>query len=715
MPTSVIQLGKLALALHTKPAKKQKPAPAPVNHIIAIDISGSMYGDLPKLRTHLKNKLATLVNPLDTVSLIWFSGKAEAGTLVEAMKIYGVKDLSKLHTAIDRYLVPTGLTGFKDPLKEVEKLVDKLATANPGLSNMLFMTDGYDNQWTQAEILELCTELSSKLDNAAIIEYGWNCNRPLLTKMADALGGKVIFSEDFDSYTVTFEASLRGSTKKSLLKLAKPATQGFVFGFDGTNLLSFIPNAANEVLVPEGINAVAYLTSAAGVAYDKEKHTHPLVFAAVAAQASRMLTDNVFELLGAIGDVALVDKFVNCFSKEDYSRFNADTLAAAGNESLRYAGGYSTSAVPKEDAYTVLEMLADLSSSPDNLMYPYHPAFHYEKTSAATVAKDESVKFEVMDKAKGYPLDGLVWNEDRPNVSLRIKVDGKVALPADRPAPLPASVDTFIYRAYTIVRDGIVHTRQLPVSLNEATFNKLQANGLLAGEKWAAGKVFVLAYPTVPVINRQMVKGVTAKDTMNAVLELALLKGAQKVYGDWLNKVAPKTSKGFTALYGQEGADYLKALGLTDYSGFNPPSVTVKSGDFYMATELTIAAKGLSSLPKVADVAAAVEAGKKLKIGEFVMVDATLRVKEFMESPIYKSAADANALLGAWLTGEQANAVAKTREKMTVLAKQKFAIVVGHTWFSDATGIDDNSREMELPGYGPVTVSATLKEIQIAI
>lgn len=713
MPTSVIQLGKLALAIQTKATKKK--APAPVNHIIAIDISGSMYSDLPKLRTHLKNKLATLVNPSDTISLVWFSGKNEAGTLVEGMKIHGVKDLSNLHAAIDRYLVPTGLTGFKDPLNEIDRLVGSLARVNPGLVNMFFMTDGYDNQWTQAEVLELCIQLGEKLDSAAIIEYGWNCNRPLLTKMADALGGKVVFSEDFEAYTVAFEASLRGSTKKSRLKLAKPATQGFVFGFDGTNLLSFIPSTTNEVLVPDGLNAIAYLTSAAGVTYDKDKHNSPLVFAAVAAQASRMLTDNVFELLGAIGDVALVDKFVNCFTKQDYSSFNADTLGAAANESLRYTGGYSPNAVPKEDAYTVLEMLADLSSSPENLVYPYHPGFHYEKTSAATVAKDESLTFAVRDKAKGYPLDGLVWNEDRPNVSLRIKVSGKVDLPADRPAPLPASVDTFIYRAYTIVRDGIVHTRQLPVSLTEATFNKLQANGLLAGEKWEAAKVYVLAYPTVPVINRLMVKGVTAKDTMKAVLELALLKGAQKVYGDWLNKVAPKTSKGFAAVYGPEGTEYLKALGLTDYSGFNPPSVTVKSGDFYMATELTIAAKGLSSLPKVADVAAAVEAGKKLKLGEFVMANATRRVKDFMDSPIYKSAADANALLGAWLAGEQANAVALTREKMNVLAKQKFAIVVGHTWFTDATGIEDNSRELDLPGYGSVTVTANLREIQIAI
>jgi len=717
--TSIVQLGAAALALQILPFAAA-PVPAPVHHIIVTDISGSMYSDLPELRVHLKNKLATLVGPNDTVSLVWFSGRGQFGTIVEAMKVNGVADLSSLHTAIDRFLVPTGLTGFKEPLQEVANIVDRLKKKVPGaLFNMNFMTDGYDNQWSDKEILDLCKVLATKLDSAAIIEYGYYCNRPLLTKMAEVLGGKLVFSEDFQSYTAAFAGSLGGSAKKVPVKLDYVPTEGYVFALAGENLLTFTPDADNVVLVPEGLTAVAYFVAEKGETFDHTKHTDANIFAAVVPLAQRLQSDTLFSVLGALGDVALVQNFSSCFSKEDYSRFQADALAAAADPAKRYAAGFDPAAVPKEDAYTVLELLSDLSSTDENLFYPYHSAFAYERIGAAREANDEEVRFSIADKGRGYAINGLVWSEDRPNVSIRVKVDGKVTLPKSRPTVLPLTIDSFIYRAYTIIKDGIVHTRKLPVSLNEATFAKLQANGLLAGETWAAGKVFVLEFPKLPVINRKMVRGVTAKDTFQDVVDLALLKGAQKVFNDWRDRISPKVSAKYLALYGETGTEYLKSVGVTEYNGFNPPSTTVKSGDFYMAKEMKIAVKGLSSLPKVIDVENAIDASaggkKKLKIGEFVMSDAIKRLDAFMSSTAYTAAADGNAVLGKWLETEQKAIVAKTRELMAQLAQRKFSVVVGHIWFSDMPSLDDNTLDIDVAGYGPVTVTANLKDVQVAL
>lgn len=713
--TSIVQLGAASLALQKLPVVA-KPVPAPVHHIISVDVSGSMYSDLPELRLHLKNKLATLVGANDTVSIVWFSGRGQCGTLVEAMKVNGVADLSSLHAAIDRFLQPTGLTGFTEPLQEMENIIGRLKKKAAGhLINGLFMSDGYDNCGTERGILDVCVRLEKLLDSAAVIEYGYYANRPLLTKMAETLGGKLVFSEDFPSYVTAFEGSLGGSTKKVPVKLDHAPSAGYVFSLTGENLLTFTPNEDNVVLVPEGLTDLAYFVAKKGKAFDHKKNTDALIFASLVPLSQRMETDTVFSVLGALGDVALVNAFSSAFSKEDYSRFQAEVLAAAADPAKRYVAGYDPAAVPKEDAYTVLELLSDLSSAEDNLFYPYHSAFAYERIGAAREANDEEVRFSVADKAKGYRINGLVWSEDRPNVSIRVMVDGVVKLPASRPAVLPEKVESFIYRAYTIIKDGIVHTRKLPVSLNEATFAKLQANGLLAGETWAAGKVFVLEFPKLPVINRKMVKGVTAKDTFQAVIDLAFLKGAQKVFNDWRNRISPKESKKFLALYGEVGTEYLKSVGVTDYNGFNPPSTTVKSGDFYMAKELTIGVKGLSSLPKVLDVENAIDAKKKLKISEFVMVDAIQRLDAFMSSAMFTSAADGNALLATWLEGEQKAIVAKTRELMEKLAQRKFSVVVGHIWFSDLPSMDDNTLDINVPGYGPVTVTANLKDVQVAL
>lgn len=712
MTTKIFQLGALALAVQPL-AVAAAAVPAPVHHLIAIDISGSMYSDLPQLRTHLKNRLATVVGEADTVSIIWFSGRGQCGTLVKAMKIRGMADLSALHKSIDRYLTATGLTGFKEPLQEASTLVAELRKAEPGhLVNFFFMTDGYENQNPEKDVLDLCTSLSKLVDSAAVVEYGWHCNRPLLAKMAEALGGKQIFSEDFTSYVDAFEGALGGSTKRVPVKLDQPAV-GPVFAVVGTDLLNFVPDAAGVVQVPEGLSALSYQTSAPGEPFAKVTDKPGEAWAFTAQLAARGDANSVFEALGALGDVALINQFTNCFSKEDYSRFQEAALAAAADVSKRYVDGYDPTAVPKADAYTVLHLLGELTSSEDNLFYPYHPAFAYERIGAASEQKEPGVKFVPKDKAKGYPVSSVVWNETRPNVSIKVQIDGTVALPDDRPAKLPAQIDTHIFRNYTIIRDGIVHSRTLPVSLGKDSFDKLQAQGLLAGETWVAGQVYALTFPKLPVINRNMVSTVAAKDTFAAVVALNALKAETKVFNDWRKRIAPKTSDLYLMLYGEDATEYLKGLGLTTFNGFSPLSTTVKSGDYYIAPELKIDVKGLSSLPKVEDVEKSIAAGKALKLSEFLMAPAIKRIADFMASPIYKSAADGTAVLAAWLKSETEALVKKTREAQELLAGQKFAIVVGHAWFSDLTTMGEGSLDINVVGYGPVPVKATLKEVQI--
>src|SRR5690606_21479341 len=87
----------------------KKPEPQPTNHIVIIDCSGSMYGDLPKIREQLKAKLPTLLGEKDTVSIVWFSSRGEFGTLVKGEPVATLADLNDVNKAIDRWLRPVGL------------------------------------------------------------------------------------------------------------------------------------------------------------------------------------------------------------------------------------------------------------------------------------------------------------------------------------------------------------------------------------------------------------------------------------------------------------------------------------------------------------------------------------------------------------------------------------------------------------------------------
>jgi hypothetical protein len=722
--TKLVKLGNLTLAIQTREiAAPAVPAIVPTHHVVSVDISGSMYGVLSELRRHLKNKLASLVGPQDTVSLIGFSGRSQCYLIADSCPINNGGDLQALHTAIDRFLQPTGLTGFQAPLEMTTAVIDRIKSRTPGGNfNMFFLSDGYENQSPEKDVLAACQTVASRVDTAAVIEYGYYANRPLLTKMAELLGGALVFAQDFQSYEVALTNALGGkSSKKISLPLDYAASEGYAFAILNDQIVSFVAENG-AIAIPESVTEVAYFTKSEGGSdymfktpkSDVDIQSH--AFAALIPLAQRMKTNDVFQVLGALGDVSLVQGFASCFSKEDYNLFLAEVLATVLDKSKRYVLGYSSTAVPKDDAYTVLHMLDALTESEENLFYPYHEAFAYERTTAARDAKEGTATFSVDDKSKGYPINGIVFNETRANVSIRVRVAGTVTLPKDHPAELPDTMPSFIYRAYNIVKDGIVHTRQLPVSLSKETFTKLKAEGIIPKSKrFKAGEIIVLDFPKLPVINRQMVKEVTAKDTFALAVELAHLKGTQKVFNDYRKKIAPKESVKSQMLYGDAAVEYLKSVGVTDFNGFNPSSTKGEVTDHYIAKELKIAVKGLSSLPKVEDVETAIASGKALKIGQFVMKDALVKLDAFMGSDIYTKAADKNALIETWIVGEQQAAVARTRELIVKMAQRKFAIIVGQVWFSDFASLDEDTLEVDLPGFGKVSVTASLNETEIEI
>jgi hypothetical protein len=72
------------------------------NFVFVVDVSGSMSGSLSKMRTHLKNNLAQFICDDDTISIIYFSGKGECGTIFTGLNIKDNQDLLYANKAIDK-------------------------------------------------------------------------------------------------------------------------------------------------------------------------------------------------------------------------------------------------------------------------------------------------------------------------------------------------------------------------------------------------------------------------------------------------------------------------------------------------------------------------------------------------------------------------------------------------------------------------------------
>jgi hypothetical protein len=756
-----------------------KPIETPVNHIAVIDCSGSMYGELPKIREQLKKRLPKLLKEKDTISLVWFSGRGEFGALLEAEPVATLADLKEVNAAIDRWIKSIGLTGFKEPLEEVSKLIGRIGkkVEKGSVYSLFFMSDGCDNQWSRVDILKAVEKAAGGLASATFVEYGYYADRPLLTAMAEKSGGSLIFAEDFDKYAPTFEAAMQrklSGAPRVEVGIKGDTIGGFAFTMAQDELTTFaveggavhVPEDTTSVwyLTPKAVGQVTDLVSNSNRAADPssagDKSGVDAAYAAVSLFSVRMQPNVVLPLLKALGDVKLIEQFGGCFGKQKYSEFMGAAKDAAFGKG-RFEKGWDPNKVPKDDAFTVLELLRVLSSDDENKLLLDDPNFKYsrvsrgrvdasevlteedqnqikslteemgktkdpskvkdlaDKIAAVTAGKGPGLKFAAKGaKDTGYGISNLTFNEDRPNVSVLVRKEGTVDISsrissAPAGSKLPTNFETFVFRNYTIIKDGLVNVEKLPVKLSAATLTKLASEAKEAIESVTQDMV-VLNLKVLPTINRKMVQAASAKALFELEYELCKARAAQKVYNTYKKDHFPRKSEGFEVLYGKDAAAWLKDQGFTDYSGFGPKSVQAEAKDFYMGKELRVSLKGLASLPSLKEVKEKMAKNAKLTPSAALMKPYVDEVEGFLASDIYKKAADQPKVFEAWLDGQQKAATKKVRGLLFDAAQIKFAIVVGQVWFTEFKSIDENTLKVTLDGQ-EIEGKVEMKEVEIKI
>lgn len=702
---------------------------------------------LRDLRMAVKNKLPQLANVGDLISIIWFSGRKQAGILQEAVEIRSVVDFSGINQAIDRYLQPVGMTGFVEPFDLAGALIGRVKATHPDVTTVLFFhTDGMDNQWPEKEIINAVQKLAPVVDKAAVVEYGWYCNRPMLTRIAEELGAATIFAEDFPSFEETFLSYVQRTGLGGGKRVVVPtpgASKPFAFGIAGGDVVTYRIEG-DHANVPEGIGKLAYFNGDGATATDEST-----LYAGLYVLAQRMDTDGVIGILRQLGDVALIQQFASCFSKQDYSNFQTAALEAVTDPAKRYMDGKDVNAVPADDAYTVIDLLEWLASDPAFLFHPYHPSFQYERISAKradaaeslgddekqalidqiaaavtpsdlegakamleALGKRKALKFTPTAADPGCPILALTYNEERPNISIQIKIDGTVELPENNYG-IPTTFRTFIYRNYAMVADGIRHPALacLPFELPPRIEDELVAKGVMIGY---TPEGYVEIQANLPVINRKMVSTVFAADFFRDAVLLLQAKAAQKVYNTFYKEKFEKRSVAWDVHYTTEGANWLKELGLTEWGGFSPASRKTEPTDMYVAKEFLVKIAGCSSIPAVNEkLLAKVRAGGSLTKSESLLAPAIKEADGFIATALH-GAPDPDALLKVWLEGKMKVAKNTVRHLIKEMAKVKFSIMVGHTWFAEFASLDENAMSVTVDGVA-YDCSAELRDVEIKI
>jgi hypothetical protein len=386
----------------------------------------------------------------------------------------------------------------------------------------------------------------------------------------------------------------------------------------------------------------------------------------------RTKTDVAMDLLSYLGDVGLVNSASSAFTNEEFGKVEEAIAAAIKYPTRRFLAGKKVGCLPDKDAFCLLQAVELLMADEEAQFAPYDEAFTYKKIGRSTKNKAGYPDFQP-DKNSRVPLTGLVWNSSRLNLSIRAKIAGEVELNAGyKKVGLEKMYPTFVWRNYTLVRDGVLNVQSLPVSLSKGLYETFLEKGLIDKEhpRHYTGRTYVVHLDRIPVINRSIAEAWTSatgliRDCTNELI----LETEQKVLNSRIAELEPekKMNLGLTA----EQEMFLKENGVTG-SGFNPPVEKEPATDFYMAKEFEVKAKGFSSLPKLAEVQDKIKAKKALNAPAELMSQAIVANKK-MWCSVDK--------LKARLV-EVRDDLTKTRSN---IQKAKFSVVLANKWFEEFT------------------------------
>ena len=712
--------------------------PKKTNHIFVVDVSGSMSYELQHIRTQLKNKLSNIMKDGDTISIVWFSGGRDAGILKEEVEVKSLKTLSDLNDAIDKWLRPVGLTAFLKPLQLVGELVQRIKKNRPdSVFSMIFLTDGYNNDCPWNEVTKALKSLENDITASTFVEYGYYADSRKITEMASILGGEKISCDGFDDFEPVFDAKISStfrSGKKTLVEVTDKYLYDFAFSVsNGSVLLYNIVDG--KIMVGADVEDIYFFSpNAVGNTGDLNDTS---LYAGIYVLADKLLNDEAEKIFYALGDSYYYEMLANAFGKQKLNTFKSAIKDCITDVSKRFPKGSRETIVPVPDnAYCLMNLINDLGNIEGCLFYPNHEDFQYNRIGRKKVAvgsvltdadkqrlaeaknveeasailkeleeKKVDIKFVNTNPERGYPFTDLVWNEERANLSVRIYIEGEAILPKNKYSI--DKVGTFKYNTFTLVKDGIVNVDKIPVSYSDElvkilTDNKVEFttsdvyNAQVSDNTF--GRTITINLKSLPIVNKGMIKSISAVELAKKEWELIKLQADKKVYDYYRKSLYPKTSQSFVELLGQECADWLKEIGITDFNGFAPKVTSAESTDFYMSVNLATKIKGLSSLPKVEDVVAKIKSGASLKINEWVMADAIKKFIAQTESDIYKTLSEEQqkGVLKTYLETKSNILNKQKRKVMQEIAEIKFALILSKKWFTEFKSFDENKLSLTL-------------------
>ena len=465
------------------PVLDLQPVKAPAHHIIVVDRSGSMYGDLPDLKAMVEKLLTIQEYNDDTlrVSLISYSGKGDVKLHFARVTVADVLKTNSPYVQEIRSLQVTGLTCISQALELAQSVV------NPtDITCITLHTDGYANDLSPTDegrkIDALVAQIAQNA-NVAIntMAYRGYCDFTLLSRIAQIGSGTCIqvnsAKQAFDTLKATMD-TLSGSICPSLTLPIGTAQYQVAVSKSAGKILGSDKDLVIKGLKPTDDLTVYLYSNTDPVQAGQVVGTEALLAYATAKLAQGKLNEAKYALAGT-GNQTLLGLHGRALTSPAIAAFYQDLSARVLDPTV---GAQDVIGNPGLAASkpSVIEVMACMDAHKDAIRvnqaelgrnYVRRGIKRLQGTRDDATGVFTPAPYALKGVGNDFvPISSIELNRASANLNMTLRrksnlVDTATNAVVDEVAGI--ALDLTDFRAYTVVGDGTVCLKELTVKVSQ--------------------------------------------------------------------------------------------------------------------------------------------------------------------------------------------------------------------------------------------------------
>lgn len=505
------------------------------HHILLVDVSGSMYNEIPILKAKVKDLLKALkTGGNHYVSILIYSGHYECYRIVSAVKCDTVSyKMARVYEVLEEELYTRSITVMSEPLETAIEIVQSLAGVCEQHHIALF-TDGclVPSKWSVKEEEKKCFEVAKLCWEKGIyfnaIGFGAYYDREFLKKMiALSKTGQLMHIDEIKDYY------------KAMLQLARQVDDQY----------SVDLTCGGDLFVCDA--HIRYKQGTKLQSIQKVKPTIVVTFDAPLKIENKVVKDEEKVLEEGLRQSFFYELALYHILNEDLD--NAELALAQTEDLYAYqtlANGYSFRErgkaiellnemikvpekryragrvpikiyLPEEEPLCLLEVLeAILRDSESRLLWDYHYA--YKRIGIKTHVVEDNYHF-IRPEAGYGEVVGMSIGSKKLNIGVKVKIEGLVE---EKETGLKIGAD--LYRDYNLVVNGNINTTELWCELSKSLVTKFRKEKLIKRTiTMHHRKIYTLNLTKLKATNKRMLKVLDQRELARYLYDIEVLECKQ--------------------------------------------------------------------------------------------------------------------------------------------------------------------------------------------